>query len=115
MAEISTSVWALTVKLSTPIELRAKDGGEVIDIIVELPFREPTALDIIEVGGNPVMMDMYAEDPMSTIRFDGRQMSSMMARLSAKPLSTIGRMTPADWTHCAWSLSGFFLPARPTG
>jgi hypothetical protein len=108
------SVWALTVTLSEPIELKNKTTGDVIETIPELPFRKPSAMDIIEVGGNPVLMDMYADDPMSTLRFDGKQMSAMMARLSGKPMSTIARMSPADWTHCAWSLSGFFLPARPT-
>jgi hypothetical protein len=114
MAEDDTGNWALTVRLSRPIELKAKDNGEVLDTIPELSFREPTSLDIIEVGGNPVLMDMFDPDPMSTIRFDGRQMSAMMARLSGKPRSTIEKLTPADWTHCAWALSGFFLPARPT-
>jgi len=114
MADEASSDWAVKVGLSTPIELKAKDNGEVLETVSEMRFREPTALDMIEVGGNPVRMDMYDPDPVSTMHFDGRQMSRMFSRLSGKPMTTIEKMTPADWTRCAWALSGFFMPARPT-
>ncbi|WP_426313845.1 phage tail assembly protein [Methylobacterium fujisawaense] len=104
--------WAVKVTLSEPIEI-TDNGGQVLKRIEELFFRKPTAMDIIEVGGNPVIMDMFADDPMSTLRFDGKQMSAMMARLSATPPPFLAKMSTPDWTFCAWQLSGFFLPAPP--
>ena len=114
MSQHDDTDWAISVKLSEPIILQSKDGAEIARH-EELRFRKPSAMDIIEVGGNPVLMDLYSEDPMASLRFDGKQMSLMMGRLSGLPSSTIARMSAADWTHCAWSLSGFFLPAQPRG
>jgi hypothetical protein len=104
--------WAVKVTLSEPIEITAPNG-DVLKRIEELFFRKPTAMDIIEVGGNPVIMDMFADDPMGTMRFDGKQMTAMMARLSATNPPFLTKMSAADWTFCAWQLSGFFLPAPP--
>lgn len=104
--------WAVKVTLSEPIEI-TDAGGQVLRRIDELFFRKPTAMDIIEVGGNPVNMDIFADEPSSTIRFDGRQMSAMIARLSNTPPPFVGKMAPSDWMYCAWQLSGFFLPAQP--
>ncbi|SFJ67899.1 phage tail assembly protein [Methylobacterium brachiatum] len=111
-APAGVNPWAVKVTLSKPIEI-ADANGHVLRRIDELFFREPTAMDIIEVGGNPVHMDVFADDPSSTIRFDGRQMSAMIARLSNTPPPFIGKMAPSDWTYCAWQLAGFFLPAQP--
>ena len=104
--------WAVKVTLSEPIEI-TDAGGQVLKRIDELLFRKPTAMDIIEVGGNPVNMDVFDENPFGTIRFDGKQMSAMIARLSNTPPPFIAKMAPSDWMYCAWQLSGFFLPAQP--
>ena len=106
--------WAFKVTLTTPIQIKAKDNGEILDTISELAFRDPTALDIIEVGTNPVLIDMNANDPMSTTKFDAKAMSAMMARLCARPLMVIGKMSTGDWNYVAWQLSGNFLPVRAT-
>ncbi|MCX4195102.1 hypothetical protein OMR07_05565 [Methylobacterium organophilum] len=93
--------WAVKVTLSEPIEI-TDNGGQVLKRIEELFFRKPTAMDIIEVGGNPVIMDMFADDPMSTLRFDGKQMSAMMARLSATPPPFLAKMSAPVRSSPSW-------------
>jgi len=110
-APASGNAWTMKITLAEPIEI-TDAGGQILHKIEELTFRKPTAMDMIEVGGNPVFMNVYSDDPSSTIRFDGKQMSAMIARLSATPPPFIAKMSPADWTYCAWHLSGFFLPAQ---
>ncbi|AWN43168.1 phage tail assembly protein [Methylobacterium durans] len=97
----------VTVSLSQAIPANGQE-------VSELTFRKPTAMDIIEVGGNPVRIDMNHSDPASTIDFDGRRMSAMMSRLAAVPPSAIARMDTNDWAACAWKLSDFFLPVQRT-
>ena len=113
MADNSEPTWAVKVTLSEPIEIKTKDNGEVLQRIEELKFRKPTAQDIIEVGGSPVLMDVFAENPMSTVRFDGPKMGAMIARLSNTIPSYLTKMSAPDWLYCAWQLSSFFLPALP--
>ena len=103
----------VTVTLIEPIVLKGTDGNE-IERRESLTFRKPTALDIIEVGGSPVKIDMNDPNPAATIDFHGQRMGAMMARLAAVPPSIIARMSSNDWLACAWSLSDFFLPVRRT-
>jgi Phage tail assembly chaperone proteins, E, or 41 or 14 len=79
------------------------------DEVMELSFREPTAIDIERAGGNPVIIDMMSGDTPK-ITFDAKAMTQMMGLLAAVPPSTIRQMNPRDWNTAAWQLAIFFTP-----
>jgi hypothetical protein len=98
------------LRLSRPLKVPGKSG---IDETSTITFREPTALDIEECGGSPVILDLNgAGDALPS--FDGRKMNLMLARLSGVPLPFIQRMPAGDWTNCAWTIAPFFVPGVRT-
>lgn len=104
VAEISDP--AIIVPLDPPLQA----FGEPV---TELRLRAPTGVDQLTIG-NPVLMNVFDDDPGSTIRFDWPLMAKMIVRLSGVPLTTVGQMTPAALSAVAWKLVPFFLPAAPT-
>jgi hypothetical protein len=92
---------AIRVALVKPVKAQGEE-------ISELTLREPTGMDIAEVGGPPVLLDMTSDPPAVT--FDGKKMTAMLARLAAVPPSTIKALSAEDWTTAAWSVSPFFIP-----
>lgn len=110
MTDAPKPAGSVTVSLVEPVPA----NGEMVS---ELTFRRPTAGDIIQTGGNPVLIDMNALEPASTIRFDAKLMGEMLSRLAGVPPSSIARMDPNDFTAACWRVSDFFLPvqrARPS-
>jgi Phage tail assembly chaperone proteins, E, or 41 or 14 len=96
----------MTIKLKRPILIKDAKTGDVRNELATLTFREPTALDIIQVG-MPVVITDY--DTMATT-FDAPKMASMMARLAKVPVVYISGMDPVDWVNCATMLQRNFLP-----
>jgi hypothetical protein len=96
---------AATLKLKRAI----KAHGEMIDI---LNFRAPTGADIIEVGDNPVVLDMSRNPPLIT--HNARAMAQMIARLAGINPGALRDMDPTDFTECCWLLTDFFMPASLT-
>lgn len=92
----------VVIPLANPI--RAFD-----EEISEVRFRAPTGKDLIELG-NPVSVNVYADDPIQTVKVDWAIMGRMMARLSGLPLSTIEAMAPNVLTKAATELSPAFFP-----
>lgn len=73
-----------------------------------LIFREPTALDIDQVG-NPVTMDFgRGWPPMPVV--DAKKMTQMLARLANVAPSSILQMSARDWSTCSLAIQIFFLP-----
>ena len=105
MTDNPKPVGAVTLSLADPVPA----NGEMVS---ELVFRKPTAGDMIQVGGNPVLIDMNALDPASTIRFDARLMGEMLSRLAGVPPSTIARLDTNDFAAACWRVSDFFLPVQ---
>lgn len=75
--------------------------------IKELVFREPRGADIVATG-MPAQLNLGAETP--TMDINARSMGAMMSRLAGVPPTTIGQMTPGDWTACAYMLANLFIP-----
>lgn len=110
MSDTIKPAGSVTLTLVEPIMA----NGEMVS---ELTFRRPTAGDIIQTGGNPVLLDMNSLDPAATIRFDAKLMAEMLSRLAGVPPSTIARMDANDFSAACWRVSDFFLPvqrARPS-
>ena len=99
--------WPVKVKLKKPIKLVKADTGEVLQQYDVIEFREPSAADIIAVGGSPVVVIDYRE---GISQFDAPKMAMMMARLSKIAPIYINTMDPVDWINCATRLQGNFLP-----
>ncbi|HLH95011.1 MAG TPA: phage tail assembly protein [Xanthobacteraceae bacterium] len=101
---------SVRVALSRPLKVAGKKG---IEETKALAFREPTARDIEECGGSPVVLDVNAiGDALPT--FDGPKMNRMLARLAGVPLPYIQEMRASDWTNCAWAIAPFFVPGGKT-
>jgi hypothetical protein len=92
--------WPVTVRLlHKPIR---NNKGEQVR---ELNFREPTAGDIMRIGGNPVRLN----DKFETIIEDAKMMT-LMANLSGVLEPFLQQMDPRDFNSCAYRLRNFFLP-----
>ena len=92
--------WPVTVRLlHKPVR---NNKGEQIR---ELNFREPTAGDIMRIGGNPVRLN----DKFETIIEDAK-MLTLMANLSGILEPFLQQMDPRDFNSCAYRLRNFFLP-----
>jgi hypothetical protein len=91
--------------LVVPLAKKVPAHGETIDT---LTFREPLGSDIAKYG-NPVKINFTVDPP--DISFDEVKMTRMLSALASVPESTIGALTASDWNVCAWSITGFFLPA----
>jgi len=99
--------WPVKVKLKKPIRLLKADTGEVLQQYDVMEFREPTAGDIIAVGGSPVVVLDYQQ---GTTQFDATKMAMMMARLSKIAPVYINSMDAVDFINCATMLQRNFLP-----
>lgn len=86
----------ITFPLKKPIDAH----GEKVS---ELKLREPTAMDIIEVG-NPVRLD----GSNNTIFHDDRKMQQMISRLANVPPSSVAQLSTNDFVALAWALTPFF-------
>ncbi|TCR60941.1 phage tail assembly protein [Bosea sp. BK604] len=86
--------------MTFPLHKKIEAHGETI---AELKLREPTALDIIEVG-NPVRLD----GANNTIFHDDRKMQHMIARLANVPPSAVAQLAPNDFVAIGWALTPFF-------
>jgi hypothetical protein len=74
-----------------------------------LTFREPTAMDIDQVG-NPVSNDFSRGWPPMPV-IDSKKMTFMMARLAnISPNDILKHMTARDWSTCSLAVQVFFLP-----
>jgi hypothetical protein len=92
--------WPITVRLlHKPVR---NNKGEPVR---ELNFREPTAGDIMRIGGNPVRLN----DKFETIIEDAK-MLTLMANLSGILEPFLQQMDPRDFNSCAYRLRNFFLP-----
>lgn len=92
--------WPITVRLlHKPVR---NNKGEPVK---ELNFREPTAGDIMRIGGNPVRLN----DKFETIIEDAK-MLTLMANLSGIMEPFLQPMDPRDYNSCAYRLRNFFLP-----
>lgn len=100
MANESDAV--VTVPLSKPVLAHGEE-------VSELRFRAPTGKDLIELG-NPVSVNVYADDPIQTVKVDWSIMGRMMSRLAGVPLSTIEALPPNVLTRAATELSPAFFP-----
>jgi hypothetical protein len=92
--------WPVTVRL---LHKPVRNGKN--ELVKELNFREPTARDIMNVGGNPVRLDDRF-DP----HIDDRRMIILMANLSGILSPNLEAMDPRDYASCAYRLRGFFMP-----
>lgn len=92
--------WPVTVRLLHK-GVRSNKG----ELIKELNFREPTARDILRIGGNPVRLN----DKFETI-IDDAKMLTLMANLSGVLEPFLQDMDPRDFNSCAYRLRNFFLP-----
>lgn len=92
--------WPIKWTLIKPVQAH----GEIVKM---LEFREPTGKDI-ENCGLPCYIDFSGATPRPVI--NPIPMSAMLSALAAVPPSTIRSLHPKDWTNCAWSLAGFFIP-----
>lgn len=108
--EETLSDGSVRMPLSRPLKVPGKSG---IEETSALTFREPTAMDIEECGGAPVILDINGAGLLSP-SFDGRKMNLMLARLSGVPLPFIQKMRGNDWTNCAWAVAPFFVPGVRT-
>lgn len=102
--------WPVVIKLMHK-PIRTPDGNEVHDLI----FREPTAMDIIRVGGNPCRIEIIElTGGMATFQplIDDRKMMAMMAQLSGVAEMLLQKMDPRDYNSCAHKLRRFFLPEQ---
>lgn len=92
----------LTVKLAEPVKAMGED-------VSELRFRAPTGKDLIELG-NPVAINVYADDPVQTVKVDWSIMGKMMSRLAGVPLTTIEALSPNVLSKAATELAPSFFP-----
>jgi hypothetical protein len=92
--------WPVTVRLLHKA-VRNNKG----ELVKELNFREPTAGDIMRIGGNPVRLN----DRFETVIEDAR-MLALMANLSGVLEPFLQQMDPRDFNSCAYRLRNFFLP-----
>lgn len=102
--------WPMTIKLlHKPIQ---KGRNEMID---EITFREPSALDIIRAGGNPCRIEITEVSGGNVIYnpiIDDAKMMRLMANLSGLLEPQIQKMDPRDYVSAAHRLRRFFLPEQ---
>jgi len=102
--------WPMVIKLlHKPIQ---KNRNEMID---EITFREPTAMDIIRCGGNPCRIEITEVSGGQVIYnpvIDDMKMMRLMANLSGMLEPQLQKMDPRDYVSCAHRLRRFFLPEQ---
>jgi hypothetical protein len=86
-----------SITLTKPIQAH----GETV---TDLAFREPNANDIIKCGF-PFRVEGSARV------FDAGAISAYMADLCGIPKSSVGQMSPLDWTRGMGVVMGFFADA----
>jgi hypothetical protein len=98
------------------INLRHKsvktDTGVFID---KLTLREPTAMDIIRAGGNPVITEIGAYVnglPTFDFRIDDPKMFKMIASMANILDAFLQKMDPRDYASAAYRLRRFFVPEQ---
>jgi phage FluMu protein gp41 len=109
VAEPELPQWPMT------IELRHKPIRKGNEDLNELTFREPTAMDIIRAGGNPVRIDV-TELAGGLVTYspviDDAKMMRIIANLTGLVEPQIQKMDPRDYSSCAHRLRRFFLPEQ---
>lgn len=107
-AEPQPDQWPMVVKLMHKPIQKAPMG----DTVTELKFREPTAVDIIRSGGNPVRVEV-AEIVGNLVHYnfkiDDAKMMRMIAQLSGILEPYIQKMDSRDYNSCAYRLQRFFI------
>jgi hypothetical protein len=102
--------WPMVIKLlHKPLQ---KSRTEVLN---ELTFREPTALDIIRCGGNPCRIEVTEVSGGRVIYnpiIDDKKMIILMANLAGLLEPQIQKLDPRDYNSCAYRLRSFFLPEQ---
>jgi hypothetical protein len=102
--------WPMVIKLlHKPIQ---KSRTEVLN---EITFREPTAMDIIRCGGNPCRIEVTEVSGGRVIYnpvIDDTRMLILMANLSGLIEPQLQKMDPRDYNSCAYRLRSFFLPEQ---
>jgi hypothetical protein len=102
--------WPMVIKLlHKPLQ---KSRTEVLN---ELTFREPTALDIIRCGGNPCRIEVTEVSGGRVIYnpiIDDKKMIILMANLCGLLEPQLQKMDPRDYNSCAYRLRSFFLPEQ---
>jgi hypothetical protein len=102
--------WPMVIKLlHKPIQ---KSRTEVLN---EITFREPTAMDIIRCGGNPCRIEVTEVSGGRVIYnpvIDDKRMFILMANLSGLIEPQLQKMDPRDYNSCAYRLRSFFLPEQ---
>jgi hypothetical protein len=102
--------WPLIIKLlHKPIQ---KSRTEVLN---EITFREPTAMDIIRCGGNPCRIEVTEVSGGRVVYnpiIDDKKMFVLMANLSGLMEPQLQKMDPRDYNSCAYRLRSFFLPEQ---
>lgn len=102
--------WPMVIKLlHKPIQ---KSRTEILH---ELTFREPTALDIIKCGGNPCRIEITEVTGGKVLYnpvIDDRKMFLLMANLCGLVEPQLQKMDPRDYNSCAYRLRSFFLPEQ---
>ena len=106
----AASEWPMVIKLlHKPIQ---KSRNEILN---ELTFREPTAMDIIRSGGNPCRIEVTEVSGGRVIYnpvIDDAKMFTLMANLSGLLEPQLQKMDPRDYNSCAYRLRSFFLPEQ---
>jgi hypothetical protein len=102
--------WPLVIKLlHKPLQ---KTRTEILN---EITFREPTAMDIIKCGGNPCRIEITEVSGGRVVYnpvIDDAKMMVLMANLSGLLEPQLQKMDPRDYTSCAYRLRSFFLPEQ---
>lgn len=70
-----------------------------------LELRQPTTADVLEVG-----MPLDIDFDTGKITFREVEMGKMIARLAEIPLSSVGKLHPADFVFIMAELQVFFIP-----
>jgi hypothetical protein len=108
--EVDEPEWPMVIKLlHKPIQ---KSRTEVLN---ELSFREPTAMDIIRCGGNPCRIEVTEVSGGRVIYnpiIDDKKMFVLMANLSGLLEPQLQKMDPREYNSCAYRLRSFFLPEQ---
>jgi hypothetical protein len=102
--------WPLVIKLRH--KSIKTDEGNIVD---KLSFREPTTMDIIRAGGNPVITEIgeYANGlPTFEFRIDDPKMFKMMASMAKIMDAFLEKMDPRDYASAAYRLRRFFVPEQ---
>jgi hypothetical protein len=106
----SAPEWPMVIKLlHKPIQ---KSRTEILN---EITFREPSAMDIIRSGGNPCRIEVTEVSGGRVIYnpiIDDAKMFTLMANLSGLLEPQLQKMDPRDYNSCAYRLRSFFLPEQ---